>query len=207
MRLIVGLGNPGLRFAGTRHNAGFLVVDELTERRGGTWRSRSYAEVTQLGSLTLMKPTTMMNASGRAVQAEATRRRIRPEEILVIHDDLDLPLGRLRFKGGGGGAGGARGIGSIVERLGPNFPRLKLGIGRPPQGRQAQDWVLSRFREDELELLGRIVQAAADAVEFLLEHGLTAAMNRTNGLDLRSSAGNHEAAGGGASNPDTPSSS
>jgi len=189
MHLIVGLGNPGPRYSRTRHNAGFFVVDELAERWGVAWQRERQADVAKVAAgsafagVTLLKPRSYMNLSGGPVQARLTRSRQRLSELLVVHDDVDLPLGKLRFKQGGG-AGGQRGVKDIIERLGGDFLRLKIGVGRPPAGRQTDEWVLGRFTADEEPLLGRVVTAAADAVELLAERGLDAAMNVTNGLDL-----------------------
>lgn len=184
LKLVAGLGNPGVRFRGTRHNAGFLVLDELAGRHRLTFRKSRGAAEAKLGDVVLLKPLTFMNLSGRPVQARASRLRLHPEAILIVHDDLDLPLGRLRFKVGGG-AGGQKGVADIISRLGPDFARLKVGIGRPPVGVQAEEWVLSKFGADEGALLGRVVQAAAEAVELALAEGVEMAMNQVNGLDLR----------------------
>lgn len=183
MALIVGLGNPGPRYRGTRHNAGFLVVDELARRWGVELTEDRLAARGRSGSHRLLEPKTFMNLSGRAVQAEMTKHAVSPTELVVIHDDLDLPLGRLRAKHGGG-AGGQRGVKDIIDRIGADFMRVKLGIGRPPERWTVENWVLSRFRPDELDLLDEVVSTAADAVEFLLERGLEEAMNRYNGVDL-----------------------
>lgn len=185
MSLIAGLGNPGPRYTGTRHNAGFLVVDELARRWGGSFRRVGASEVLRASSrgATLIKPQTFMNLSGGAVQAALSKERAPLGELLVIHDDVDLPLGRLRFKQGGG-AGGQKGVKDVIERLGPDFLRLKVGVGRPPEGRGTDSWVLARFSPEERPLLAEVVVAAADAVELLLESGLEAAMNSANGLDL-----------------------
>jgi len=187
MKLIVGLGNPGPRYRNTRHNAGFLVLDLLAQRHGLTFRKGKQAEEARWEGRWLLKPLTFMNLSGSAVQAYATKLRLAPTDILVIHDDLDLPLGRLRFKTGGG-AGGQKGVADIAARIGPGFHRLKLGIGRPPEGWKVENWVLSRFRDDEADLVEKVIGHAADAVEMALENGLEAAMNRYNGLDLQSAA-------------------
>ena len=184
MRLVVGLGNPGPRYQGTRHNAGFLVVDELARRQGESFRkARGEAETASWGRATLLKPTTFMNLSGKPIQGAMARSGIRPAEILVIHDDLDLPLGRLRFKRAGG-AGGQKGVQDTIDRIGPDFLRLKVGISRPPAGWKVENWVLSRFRDDERDLLERVVAEAADAVEELQERGLEPVMNRLHGIDL-----------------------
>jgi len=140
-----------------------------------------------VGQIRLLKPTTFMNLSGAAVQAAATRNGVRPEEIAVVHDDLDLPLGRLRIRTGGG-AGGQKGVRDIVTRIGPDFVRLKVGIGRPPPRWTVEHWVLSRFREDESELVERVVDAATDGLEAIVRDGPEVAANRVNGLDLRPGA-------------------
>lgn len=183
-RLVVGLGNPGPQYRNTRHNAGFLVVDLLAARYGVSLRKERQAEVGRWGDVTLLKPLTFMNLSGSAVQAYATRLKLSPAELLVIHDDLDLPLGRLRLRSGGS-AGGQRGVADTVSRIGPEFMRLKVGISRPPEGWKVENWVLSRFQEAEKPLLERVIDSAADATELLLNEGVEAAMGRFNGLDLR----------------------
>jgi PTH1 family peptidyl-tRNA hydrolase len=180
----VGLGNPGPRYAGTRHNAGFLVVDTWARRHGAGFRAGRDGEEARVGGLRLLKPGTFMNLSGAAVQAAATRNGIRAGEIVVVHDDLDLPLGRLRVRTGGG-AGGQKGVRDIIDRLGPDFVRLKVGIGRPPPRWTVENWVLSRFRDDEAELLDAVVRAAADALQAIVDHGPVEAANRVNGIDLR----------------------
>lgn len=196
MRLVVGLGNPGPRYAGTRHNAGFLVLDELARRHAATFRSGRDGQEARLGRVRLLKPGTFMNLSGTAVQAAATRGGVRPEEIVVVHDDLDLPLGRLRVRVGGG-AGGQKGVRDIIDRLGPGFARIKVGIGRPPPRWSVENWVLSRFADDEAELLARTVDAATDGLEALLRDGPEAAAARINGLDLRAGSDGGAADGAG----------
>lgn len=190
MWLIAGLGNPGPRYAGTRHNAGFLVVDELAARWGGRFRRLGAAEVLRSPArgAVLVKPQSFMNLSGGPLQGLLTRERLAPADLLVVHDDVDLPLGRLRFKQGGG-AGGQRGVKDVIDRVGPDFLRLKVGVDRPPSGRGTDSWVLSRFTAEEKPIVERVVAAAADAVETLLEHGVETAMNSTNGLDLAAGDG------------------
>lgn len=183
MRILAGLGNPGPRYRGTRHNAGYLVLDELARRWEATFRRARDADEARVRDLLLLKPRTFMNLSGRAVQAALTRAGLPPASLLVIHDDLDLPLGRLRLRRGGG-AGGQRGVRDIIERLGPDFTRLKVGVSRPPEGWTAERWVLSRFAEDERRVLDAVVSAAAATVEILLDRGQEAAMNHVNGVDL-----------------------
>ena len=201
MRVIVGLGNPGPRYEGTRHNAGFLVVDELARRGSAVFRRMGHGHAARdearlalpadagasSGEVLLVKPRGYMNLSGAAVQAVMARHRAQPRDLLVVHDDVDLPLGRLRFKQGGG-AGGQRGVKDVMERIGPEFLRLKVGVSRPPEGWGTDGWVLSRFAPDELDLVKRVVAAGADAIEQLRTEGLEAAMNHTNGLDLSTGA-------------------
>jgi peptidyl-tRNA hydrolase, PTH1 family len=164
-------------------------LDELARRWGLRFRAGRQADVADApAGITLVKPKTFMNLSGAAVQGAMTRGRVRPEALLVVHDDLDLPLGRLRFKRGGG-AGGQRGVQDVIARIGPDFDRLKVGISRPPEGWATEGWVLSRFREDERTLVERVVQAAADAIERRRDEGWDAACGFTNGLDLAADGG------------------
>jgi PTH1 family peptidyl-tRNA hydrolase len=187
---IIGLGNPGGRYANTRHNAGFMVLDELARRQQVTFREqRDFHETKVSGvnvngfnvsGVVLVKPQTFMNASGKVVQRYATKHK----HLLVVHDDLDLPLGRMRFKFGGS-AGGQRGIQDSINRIGKDFYRLKVGISRPPTGWAVERWVLSRFATEEKDLLEQTITTAADALEFALEHGIERAMGEFNGRDLR----------------------
>jgi len=189
-KLVVGLGNPGPRYSGTRHNAGFLVIEELARRHGGALRAADSARTAKLapgtlapGAVTLLEPLTFMNLSGRAVQGALTHGRVRPQEMIVVHDDIDLPLGRLRVRVGGSG-GGQRGVADIARSVGADFVRVKVGVGRPPDGWSTENWVLSRFTADEAPLLATVVSAAADAVELVVRSGTERAMNEVNGLDL-----------------------
>jgi len=183
LKLVVGLGNPGARYAGTRHNAGFLVVEELARRAGAGFRTQRQADVARTDAALLAKPSTFMNLSGAAVQALLARERIAPSELLVVHDDIDLPLGRLRLRRGGG-AGGQRGVQDVIARIGPEFARLKVGVGRPPEAWSVEHWVLSRFRAEEHDLLERVVASAGDAIERLRSEGWDRAVAWTNALDL-----------------------
>jgi peptidyl-tRNA hydrolase, PTH1 family len=171
--VVVGLGNPGRSYERTRHNAGYLVADELAKRHDGSWRKRKKAEAApisvNLTRATLLKPTTFMNDSGSAVSG------YRPEDLIVVHDDLDLDAGTVRIKVGGG-AGGHNGLRSIIGRLGNNFIRVRIGIGRPPAGVTATDYVLSRMDPIVKDAIPR----AADAVESVVEYGPETAMNRFN---------------------------
>ena len=183
MRLIVGLGNPGARYRETRHNAGFLVVDELARRLGGRWASQRDAEWCAVDGLILLKPTTFMNLSGSAVHGALSRARIPLAELLVVQDDIDLPLGRLRWRRGGG-AGGQRGVRDIIDRLGADFARLKVGVSRPPPAWTTEHWVLSRFREEEAPLLARVIDHAATGIEKLRRDGWETTVSWTHSLDL-----------------------
>ena len=182
--LVAGLGNPGREYERTRHNLGWLVLDELARRHGGSWRSKfsgSLAEV-RLGDLKLglLKPETYMNDSGGPVGAAARFFKVEPEHLLVVHDDVDLEAGRLQARAGGGLAG-HNGLRSLAQHLGSQeFERLRIGVGRPPRGdrRSVSDWVLSGFSpEDDLEAL---VAKAADAVETIAAEGLEAAQTHFN---------------------------
>lgn len=174
--VIVGLGNPGRRYERTRHNVGFLVVDELARRHGGSWRTKKNSESapvdlgSRLGSVaTLLKPKTYMNNSGAALT------KTNGSDLIVIHDDLDLPVGDVRVKVGGG-AGGHNGLRSIIGRVGPDFVRVRVGIGRPPAGMPVIDYVLGRMDSAVKEAVTR----AADAVEAVVERGPERAMNEFN---------------------------
>ena len=136
----MGLGNPGRSYERTRHYVGYLVVDELARRHGGSWRRRKKTEAAPvgLGDATLLKPTTFMNNSGSALAG------YRAEDLIVVHDDLDLEAGTVRVKVGGG-AGGHNGLRSMIQHLGPGFVRVRVGIGRPPMGVTVTDYVLSRM--------------------------------------------------------------
>ncbi len=171
--VVVGLGNPGRSYQRTRHNIGFLVVDELASRYGGDWRSKKKAEAAPVSigaaNATLLKPTTYMNNSGVALAG------YKLEQIVVVHDDLDLPAGDVRVKLGGG-HGGHNGLRSIFQHLGKDFVRVRVGIGRPPVGVAPVDYVLGRMDSAIKEAVPR----AADAVEAVIEKGSEAAMNHFN---------------------------
>jgi peptidyl-tRNA hydrolase, PTH1 family len=184
--LVVGLGNPGREYATTRHNVGFMVADELARRHGGgSWRSKFSGEVADVrvdgARLALLKPQTYMNESGRSVAAAAKFYKVDPESLLAVHDEVDLDLGRMQARLGGGLAGhnGLRSLASALRT--PEFLRLRIGVGRPERGdpRPVSDWVLSPFGPDVD--VGAIVGRAADAVEALVRHGLDEAQQRFNG--------------------------
>lgn len=185
MKLIVGLGNPGREYSETRHNVGFMTIDELSGRWQVTnWRSRHEALVGEYKAgdeaLLLVKPQTFMNLSGNAVGALARWYKIKTEDIIVIHDDMDLPAGRLRLRTKGS-SGGHRGIESLLLQLGKEeFPRVRIGIGHPPEGWQTVDYVLGRFNAEESPLMEAAIKKAADAVEGIIKYGLNKAMNTFN---------------------------
>ena len=168
------MGNPGRSYERTRHNVGFLVADELARRHGGSWRKRKKAEAAPitlgLQDVTLLKPTTFMNNSGSALAGHN-----RVEDFIVVHDDLDLPEGDVRVKVGGG-AGGHNGLRSVIGRYGPDFIRVRVGVGRPPPGMGVTDYVLGKMNSAVRDAVPR----AADAVEAVAEDGPEAAMNRFN---------------------------
>jgi peptidyl-tRNA hydrolase, PTH1 family len=182
--LVAGLGNPGREYEQTRHNVGWLVLDELARRHGGSWRSKfsgSLAEV-RLGEarLALLKPETYMNESGRSVGAAERFVKVEPPQLLVVHDDVDLEPGRLQARAGGGLAG-HNGLRSLAQHLGSqDFLRLRIGVGRPGRGdrRPVSDWVLSPFTAEED--VDALVARGADAVESLVAEGLEATQTRFN---------------------------
>ena len=185
--IVVGLGNPGPEYASTRHNLGFMVVDELGARSGGVqFRSKFHGDVAEARAggkpVTLLKPKTFMNDSGRSVGAALGFFKLAPGDLLVVHDELDLPFAEVRLKQGGGDAG-HRGLRSISAHLGTgDYPRLRVGIGKPPPGFRGggADFVLQGFRSAERAELDQLVGRAADAVGLVAQHGLAAAMNTVN---------------------------
>jgi PTH1 family peptidyl-tRNA hydrolase len=182
--LVVGLGNPGSRYAFTRHNAGFIVVDALAARWGlgpRDWQRKNEARfvLDRSRNAILVEPQAYMNLSGRPVQGLATFYKVPPERMLVVVDDLDLPFGRLRMRAGGS-SGGHNGLKSLIEVLGEGFPRLRIGIGRGYEEHDAIDRVLGDFSEAERKELPSIVDRAVAGVETWLTHGVTQAMNLVN---------------------------
>jgi PTH1 family peptidyl-tRNA hydrolase len=182
--LVAGLGNPGREYAKTRHNVGFIVADELARRLDGSWRTKFYGDLAEVRledlRLALLKPQTYMNESGRSVGAAARFFKVQPENLLVVHDEVDLEPGRLQVRLGGGLAG-HNGLRSVAGSLGtPEFARLRIGVGRPERGdpRPVADFVLSEFPAelDVESLVGR----AADAIETVAREGLEEAQNRFN---------------------------
>ena len=187
MKLIVGLGNPGRKYRDTRHNVGFAVVEELAGRHSGAFESApAEALVARLrtlgeGGTLLLKPLTMMNASGFAVSEVARYFRVALGDILVVADDVNLPLGRLRARPSGS-AGGHNGFRSIIEQLGTGeFARLRVGVGRGDPRRNLADYVLDGFDDDERPVVADAVGRAADAGELFVAEGIERVMNRFNG--------------------------
>jgi len=180
---VLGLGNPGREYQGTRHNLGFAVVEEVASRRKLRWRGDGKkAESTLLHlrgrQVKLVKPLTFMNRSGEALEV---CRGAEPASILVVCDDIHLPLGTIRIRAGGGG-GGHRGLESIERELGTGaYPRLRLGVGPAPDGSDWSDFVLGRFTGEEIEAAGRVVEEGADAVETALARSIDAAQQAYNG--------------------------
>ncbi|HUN09911.1 MAG TPA: aminoacyl-tRNA hydrolase [Aggregatilineales bacterium] len=184
--LIVGLGNPGREYEATRHNVGFRVVDELARRHhlsfGKTERKAQSASGTVKGKrVILSKPQTFMNLSGESVRSIMDFYKVEVAHLLVVTDDLDLPLGTIRLRISGS-AGGQNGLKSVIQHLGTqDFNRLRFGIGRPPGKMQARDYVLAPFKGDDAILAAQVIDRAADAVETWLADGIDLAMTRHNG--------------------------
>ena len=188
MVLLVGLGNPGREYEETRHNIGFLVADALARREGWSDYKPKFSGVWTRGELSgqpvvVLKPQTFMNLSGESVQPAAAFLKVTPGEIVVVHDELDLPWKDVRLKVSGGHAG-HNGLRSIIQRMSTaDFVRVRVGIGKPPSGFRGEmaDWVLSRFDAVERAELGDVVARAVEAVEKVVKKGVAAAMNEVNG--------------------------
>ena len=182
---VVGLGNPGEEYRATRHNVGFEVADELAARWKTDIRRTEFRALTAEAKpgrsmVLLMKPQTFMNASGRSAAEALSFHGLAPVDLLAIYDDLDLPLGRTRVRPDGG-AGGHRGVASLIEELGTTtFTRVRVGIGRPAEGRAVIDHVLTPFLPEEMDAARAGVVRAADAVESILESGIERAMETFN---------------------------
>lgn len=187
MKLIVGLGNPGPRYQGTRHNIGFATIDELARRAGVTLESApADALVARCRrpdeTVLLAKPMTFMNESGRAVGELLRYFKIDAGDVLIVVDEVQLPLGRLRARVRGS-AGGHNGLKSVIAHLGEDFSRLRIGVGRGDSRRDMADHVLARFESDEAEEVERMITRAADAAETFITSGIGAVMNAYNGGD------------------------
>ena len=184
-KLIVGLGNPGKEYAHNRHNVGYRCVNHLARSHGVTLSERSCRAQFGIGRIAgseviLAKPRTFMNLSGDSVSLLLRRFRVALEDVCIIHDDLDLPLGKIRFYVGGG-SGGHKGVEAIVASLGTReFIRMRVGIGRPPQEMEAAQYVLTDFDPTEAATVEEVIHRAGDAIVCALREGLPAAMNKYN---------------------------
>jgi len=191
MKLVFGLGNPGQEYEHTRHNVGFQILDVLARRYGVTFSSHKYralAARVRMGDETvlLVKPLTFMNLSGEAVGPIVRFYKVSLQDMLVVYDDMDLPLGLLRLRPKGG-SGGHKGLKSIIQHVGSTeFPRLRVGIGRPPGRMDPADFVLSPFTKEEEEVMAVVREEAADAIETWVKEGLERAMTKVNQRKLQS---------------------
>lgn len=193
LRLVIGLGNPGSKYAGTRHNVGFMALERLAAAAGSGFRNQARLQglLAEVGSgdqrLRLLMPQTFMNESGRAIRAALDWFGLQPQELLVVVDDMDLPLGKLRLRASGS-AGGHNGLRSTISHLGTqDFPRLRIGIGAPadnPVERKARTigHVLGRFSPDEQPLLAQVLAEVEAGIGLIQRRGLTLAANRINGF-------------------------
>jgi PTH1 family peptidyl-tRNA hydrolase len=183
--LIVGLGNPGAQYRRNRHNVGVMAIERLAERNGIVVNRQQFFGRTGGGVIAgrrvlLLTPQTYMNLSGQSVQAAYQFHKLSPETVVVLYDDIDLELGRIQVKQGGG-HGGHKGVESIVQLLGEtDFFRVRMGVGRPPNQDDTSDHVLGDFRPDEKATVGHLIERAISAVEVLLQEGLNQAMNQFN---------------------------
>jgi len=191
MKAIVGLGNPGPKYRGTRHNIGFAVVDEIARRAGVTFESApanalvgKWRRLDEGSNVLLVKPLTFMNESGQAVGELSRYFKIDVSDLLIVVDEAQLPLGRLRARPRGS-AGGHNGLRSLIVHLGSDFPRLRIGIGRgsddPDRRRDLVDHVLAKFDDDERDAVEGMTERAADAAELFITSGIDAVMNEYNG--------------------------
>jgi peptidyl-tRNA hydrolase, PTH1 family len=185
MHLLLGLGNPGRRYAGTRHNAGFMVLDRIAQRCGSSCSQKQFGALVaraRLGdsAVVLAKPQSFMNLSGQPAASLRGFYKVDVADTIVVHDEVDLPFGAVRVKCGGG-HGGHNGLKDLQHRLGSNdFIRVRVGVSRPPPGEETAEYVLSPFDGEEATALDAVLERAADAVGLIVEHGATAAMNRVN---------------------------
>jgi PTH1 family peptidyl-tRNA hydrolase len=193
IKLIVGLGNPGPDYARTRHNAGFWLVDELARRHGGTFRheGKHQAELARVringDEIWLAKPMTYMNRSGGPVSSVLGFYKIAPAQMLVAHDEIDLPSGTIRLKEAGG-AGGHNGLRDLISAQGDGFWRLRIGVGHPGVKKEVVDFVLTHAGKDEQRVIDETIAAGADAIEVMLRDGAQIAMNRLHTKPAKSGA-------------------
>lgn len=182
--MICGLGNPGAEYAGTRHNTGWMAVDAFAEAMGAEWHDRRYGFVAEASlkgrKIFLLKPTTFMNLSGNAVRYWLNEERIAQERLLVISDDVALPLGDFRLKANGSN-GGHNGLGHIMQLIGQDYARMRIGIGNDyPRGAQV-DWVLGRYSDDDMKVLQPTIDLSVDIIKSFVLQGIGNTMNQYNG--------------------------
>lgn len=182
MKLLVGLGNPGSDYAGTRHNVGFMAVDEIVRRYPFDGFQKKFKGQIATGTIEgekvyILKPETFMNLSGESVQAICAFYKINPEDVIVFHDDMDLPLAKLKVKQGGG-AGGHNGLKSIDSHIGANYHRVRIGVDKPVMREQVIDWVLSRFNKDEKAQITSLLDKIAAELPVLFLGDANTFMNK-----------------------------
>jgi PTH1 family peptidyl-tRNA hydrolase len=179
--LVVGLGNPGKEYEHTRHNIGFMVADELARRwKASGWREKFGGEIAQAKDILVLRPLEYMNVSGQAVQRTQAFYKVEPSQTIVVHDEIDLPFGKIRVKVGGG-HGGHNGLRSIIQMTSDAFVRVRCGLSKPVGGKEkVTGHVLGGFSKEEQKELPFLIGGAADAVQLILDKGATAAMNTVN---------------------------
>lgn len=180
--LLVGLGNPGTEYARTRHNVGFMAVDELVRRYSfDSFKSKFKGQITtgtiDTNKVMLLKPETYMNLSGESVLRACTFYKIKPEDVIVFHDDMDLAIGKVKVKRGGS-AGGHNGLKSIDSHIGQNYIRVRIGVGRPEHKEDVVNWVLSKFNPSDKQTIDAVISKIADHISLLLEGNEQTFMNR-----------------------------
>jgi len=193
VKLVAGLGNPGPRYQGTRHNVGFEVADAMARRRGVEFEASPadalMARIRGAAPLLIVKPLSLMNRSGEPVAALARYFTVEPVDLLLVVDDVNLPLGQLRARAGGS-EGGHNGLRSVIALLGTDeVPRLRIGVGRGDPRRELADHVLARFDADEREAIREAIEQAADAVELFVAENIAAVMNRYNRRGVTAASG------------------
>lgn len=193
--LIVGLGNPGREYEMTRHNTGFMVVDELADKLGATFEDKRYGFVAEISikgrKVFILKPTTYMNLSGNAVRYWLQKENINQSRLLVIVDDLSIPLGDFRLKGNGSN-GGHNGLGNIQQLIGQQYARLRMGIGADFQQGQQVDWVLGKYDDDDMKTLQPSIDMAVEIIKSFVLAGLNITMNQFNKFGKKSKQTNQQ---------------
>ena len=193
--LIVGLGNPGREYEMARHNTGFMVVDELADKLGATFEDKRYGFVAEISikgrKVFILKPTTYMNLSGNAVRYWLQKENIDQSRLLVIVDDLSIPLGDFRLKGNGSN-GGHNGLGNIQQLIGQQYARLRMGIGADFQQGQQVDWVLGRYDDDDMKTLQPSIDMAVEIIKSFVLAGLSITMNQFNKFGKKSKQTNQQ---------------